>query len=158
MKVIFTDIDGCLNTFKTKEMFQGYIGLDDKRLDYLKEIVDATDAKLILSSTWRLGYNKDGHPLKDHGEYVKRKFAEHGMEIYDVTPDLGHNGIYRGQEIKQWLSEHEDVENFIIIDDENFDFSYEKLGSRWIQTQYFRGDGGIQPKHVKRAIKMLNKE
>ena len=158
MKVIFLDIDGTVNVYSTKEMFQGYIGIDDKRLDYLKQIIDATGAVIVLSSTWRLGYNKDGHEFKNHGDYLKRKFSEHGLKIYDVTPDLGHNGIYRGQEIKQWLSEHEDVENFIIIDDENFDFSYEKLGSRWIQTQYYRGDGGIQPKHVKRAIKMLNEE
>ena len=158
MKAIFTDVDGVLNTYKTKEMFRGYIGIDIKRLEKLKEIVDATGAVIVLSSTWRLGYNKDGHELQDHAEYVKEKFDSVGLKIYDVTPDLGHNGIYRGQEIKQWLSEHEDVENFIIIDDENFDFSYEKLGSRWIQTQYYRGDGGIQPKHVKRAIKMLNEE
>ena len=158
MKVIFLDIDGVVNVYTTKEMFQGYIGLDDKRLDYLKEIVDATGAVIVLSSTWRLGYNQEGHVFHDHGEYLKKKFADHGLKIYDVTPDLKSNGIYRGKEIKQWLSEHEDVENFIIIDDENFDFSYEKLGSRWIQTQYYRGDGGIQPKHVKRAIKMLNEE
>lgn len=158
MKVIFLDCDGVLNTCKTKEMFRGFTGMDDKRLDYLKQIIDATDAKIILSSTWRLGYNKDGHQYKDLGDYLKDKLAEHGLEVYDVTPDLGDHGIYRGREIKQWLSEHEDVEDFIIIDDENFDFSYEKLGSHWIQTQYYRGDGGIQPKHVKRAIKMLNKE
>lgn len=158
MKIIFADIDGVLNVFTTKEKFQGYIGIDDKRLERLKEIVDATNAKIVLSSTWRLGYNKDGHMLHDHGEYVKKKFNDAGLEIYDVTPDLKSNGIYRGKEIKQWLSDHEEdnIENFIIIDDENFDFSYEKLGSYWIQTQYFRGDGGLQPKHVKRAIKMLN--
>ena len=156
MKVIFLDIDGTVNVYTTKETFQGYIGLDDKRLDYLKQIIDSTGAVIVLSSTWRLGYNKDGHKLKDFGDYLKKKFTEHGLEIYDVTPDHGHMGLYRGAEIKDWLSQHDDVENFIIIDDENFDFSYEKLGSKWIQTQYYRGDGGIQPKHVKRAIKMLN--
>lgn len=156
MKVIFCDVDGVLNVYTTKEKFRGYIGIDDKRLERLKEIVDATKAVVILCSTWRLGYNKDGHELQDHTKYIKEKFDSVGLKIYDVTPDLGHNGIYRGQEIKQWLSEHDDVEDFIIIDDENYDFSYEKLGSKWIQTQYYRGDGGIQPKHVKKAIKMLN--
>lgn len=156
MKIIFLDVDGVLNTKYTKERFEGYAGIDDKRMEYLKQIVDATDGKIVISSTWRLGYNKDGHELHEFGEYLKDKFAEHDLEIYDITPDLKRNGLYRGQEIKAWLAKHEDVENFIIFDDENFDFSYEKLGSKWIQTQYYRGDGGIQPKHVKRAIKMLN--
>ncbi len=156
MKVIFLDCDGCLNTAYSKSKFEGYTGFDDDKLERLKQIVDATSAKIVISSTWRLGYNKDGHRLYKFSEYMKNKFTEHGMEIYDVTPDNGHNGMFRGTEIKDWLSKHDDVENFIIIDDENFDFSYEKLGSKWIQTQYYRGDGGIQPKHVKRAIKMLN--
>lgn len=156
MKVIFLDCDGVINTAYTKTRFEGYIGFDDTRLERLKEIVDATGAKIVISSTWRLGYNKDGHELHKHSEYMKDKFAEFGMEIYGVTPDHGRMGLYRGAEIKEWLSKHDDVEDFIIIDDENYDFSYEKLGSKWIQTQYYRGDGGIQPKHVKKAIKMLN--
>ena len=149
MKVIFIDYEGVLNCRYTKESIQGCIGFDDKRLDYLKEIVDATEAKLVCTSDWR---------TKEQAfiDYAHKKLAEHGMEIYDNTPDLGEGGLYRGKEIRKWLSEHEDVEDFIIIDDENFDVSYEKLGAKWIQTQYFKGDGGIQPKHVKRAIKMLN--
>lgn len=46
MKVIFLDIDGVLNS-------KGTSTLDDTYISRLKEIVKATDAKIVLSSSWK---------------------------------------------------------------------------------------------------------
>ena len=61
MKIIFLDIDGVLNS----EMYEWSRGEDraDNRIDLsrvrlLKDIVSATDAKIVLSSTWRLDWDK----------------------------------------------------------------------------------------------------
>lgn len=56
MRVIFLDIDGELT-------YAGYSNeethnIDSEKVALLKEIVDATDAKIVLSSSWKYGYDK----------------------------------------------------------------------------------------------------
>ena len=61
MNVIFLDIDGVLNspnyTKKYKEMKtkkeRVYKNIDDNALNYLKELQNRYDAKIVLTSTWR---------------------------------------------------------------------------------------------------------
>ena len=53
IKVIFLDIDGVLNCSTTKDLCEFYTGIEDKKVAILKQIVDATDAKIVLISTWR---------------------------------------------------------------------------------------------------------
>ena len=160
MKVIFLDVDGNLNNEYSRSRCQGYIGIDDDKVALLKQIVDATDAKLVLSSTWRLGYNKEGHRLEKMGEYLKKKLAKQGLSIYDVTPDFGRMGYPRGEEILDWLVKHPDVDRYVILDDEEYDFY--QIGSEitdfWIQTDYYSRQGGLQQEHVDRAIEILNGE
>ena len=58
MKVIFLDVDGVLNCQKTEAKCRGFIGVDSKKVKLLKKIVDATDAKIVLSSSWKIGWWK----------------------------------------------------------------------------------------------------
>lgn len=56
MRVIFLDIDGELT-------YAGYCNeethyIDSEKVALLKEIVDATNAKIVLSSSWKCGYDK----------------------------------------------------------------------------------------------------
>lgn len=61
IKVIFLDIDGVCNGFSTKEKCdQGpgqqsrYItGVEPGKVALIKKIIDATGAKIVLSSSWR---------------------------------------------------------------------------------------------------------
>lgn len=160
MKVIFLDIDGVCNNHHSRSRCQGYIGIDDDKVVLLKQIADATDAKIVLSSTWRLGYNKQGHHLEKMAEYLKKKFAKQGLSVYDVTPDFKHMGWKRGEEILDWLVKHPDVEKYVILDDEDYDFRYigPEITDHWVQTEYYSKDGGLQPEHVEKAIKILNGE
>ena len=50
-KVIFLDVDGVLNSSRT---LHEDISLEDDLILNLKELVDKTKAKIILSSSWRL--------------------------------------------------------------------------------------------------------
>lgn len=63
------------------------------------------------------------------------------------------HGTGRAAEIQKWLSEH-DVDNFVILDDENFDWSDYGYESHWIQPTWFDG-GGLQREHVDKAIDIL---
>lgn len=160
MKVIFLDIDGVVNFTYSRSRCQGYTGIDDDKLERLKQIVDATESKIVLSSTWRLGYNKDGHHLKAFGDYLKKKFKKHQLEVYDVTPDFDKHGWLRGEEILDWLVRHPDVDRYLILDDEEYDFYQigHEITDFWIQTDYYSRQGGLQQEHVEQAIKILNGE
>ena len=50
-KVIFLDVDGVLNSAKT--LYEDS-SLEDNLILNLKELVNKTEAKIILSSSWRL--------------------------------------------------------------------------------------------------------
>ena len=111
-KIIFLDIDGVLNNF---EAFRDKHGMSpcwyiDKRcVDRLNQIIKATDAVCVLSSTWKRSWN-----LEALEQWLTELFGFTG-KIIDSTPRYS-TGI-RGNEIEVWLQEN-DCESFIILDDE----------------------------------------
>lgn len=139
MKIIFLDIDGVLNYENSKSK------VEDEKVKLLKEIVDRTGAKIVLSSDWRCWLDK---PDEDIGLLLDR-FRKYGLEIFSTTPITKHG--YRGAEIYQWLNEWtgETVERFIILDD-NMDMK--PYMDRLVQTDY---KCGLCRKEVKMAVKML---
>ena len=61
MNVIFLDIDGVLNSNEEllnlmTEDFDPINEIFDNHLLVLQKIVQSTDAKIVLSSSWRMGY------------------------------------------------------------------------------------------------------
>ena len=139
MKVVFLDIDGVLNdAFTTADL------MDDlpkkEHLDCLKAIIDATDAKIVLSSTWRL--------FPSARNDVKNALRNVGLEFIDKTKELRD----RASEIQEWLSRHPEVEKFVILDDEEISG---KFPDNLVQTTFYRG---LLPEHVEKAIKILNAE
>ena len=120
MKVIFLDIDGVLNCITTKERIPGsnlLLGIEDVKLSYLKEIVNNTDAKIILTSTWKVDWFKDEKDKNGkYGIYLDSKFDKNGLEIYDKTSYHVQN---RGSEIYEYLNQN-NITGYVIIDDHIF--------------------------------------
>lgn len=155
MKVIFLDVDGVLNCQGTTARCGGLIGIDSAKVKLLKQIVDATGAKIVLSSSWRLGYNRDGEQLEHHAQYLERKLNAEGLQIYDVTKSL--RGMYsRVEEVYDYMSDKDDIENFVILDDEDFNWKKRKLKPHWVKSTFYGTNGGIHEEHVKKAIRILN--
>lgn len=161
MKAIFLDIEGVLNTFNTpRDSF-----VDEFRIAYIKEIIDATDAKVVLSSSLRGWWNTEDFTLridapKDMIE-VSEKFKKHDIEIYGITPR--YKGGNRQDEICIWLEMHPEVERFIIFDDEP-SFFPDFVGKELIKTSTvednemlidMRDYTGILPEHIQIAINKL---
>lgn len=124
MKVIFLDIDGVLNTSETFDKIYRRqcsildIAIDEFRLEYLKKIIDKTDAKIVLSSSFRRFFYKEKGvivPGAPKGKKLYDLFLKYGIEIYDITLATLSN---REAQIKDWLSIHDDIEDFVIIDDD----------------------------------------
>ena len=80
----------------------------------LKRAIDETGARVVLSFTWRYTSN---------ARYLKELLADYGIRV-DSTPYIQDE---RGLEIKEWLSQHKGIENFVILDDEIFDSFDEEL-------------------------------
>lgn len=151
MKVIFTDIDGVLNEDTTPTRTKSrVIFIDEEKLLRLKRIVDATGAKIVLSSTWR--YDRDDARYNGDFLELQEAFYNVGLDFYDFTP-VDAIGIRRGMEIKAWLGLHPEVERYIILDDELFDFEERGLLPRLVKTVFW--DGGLTEAHVQEAIDLL---
>ena len=143
MKVIFLDIDGVLNTSKTyvdrknKYMKTGILDLDidEFRVGYLKEILDKTDAKIVLSSSWRHFFYKNEQivvPRTKKGLELYDLLNKYKIEIYDITTK--NNYLKREEQINLWLSQREDVDSFVVIDDESSDLQ-SFIGKELIKTR-----------------------
>ena len=118
MKTIFLDIDGVLNVdYADRDQF-GHI-FRDEYVQNLKEIIEKTGVKIVISSTW-----------KDKGiERMLNLWKERNLpgEIIDITPDcvdvfeatniVYYDQVKRGHEIKLWLDRHPEVTKYVILDD-----------------------------------------
>lgn len=153
MKVIFLDIDGVVNCWDTKERAPSKcIGVEQRLIAHVKEIVDATGAKLVLSSTWRKDWAFDLNNGIDW-HYLRDEFAKQDLYFMDYTPSR--RDSHRGEEIKEWLESTEyDVKSYVIIDDEMFDI-WDLHDGHTVQTSF---DSGIKPGAVKMAIEILSKQ
>jgi hypothetical protein len=120
MKVLFLDIDGVLNGWKsTKNSF----GFDDECVKAFQPIIKIPGLKIVVSSSWRLMETPE-NLVKILEENVG---IPKGM-IIGQTPNLaeaeelesGHviwHGFTREDEIQAWLNKHPEVESFVVLDD-----------------------------------------
>ena len=154
MKVIFLDIDGVLNEDTTPTRTKTrMIFIDEEKLLRLKRIIDATGAKIVLSSTWRY----DRHDPRLNGDFLELQEAFHnvGLDFYSFTP-VDAIGIRRGMEIKAWLGLHRgEVDRFIILDDEFWDFEERGLLPRLVKTDF--ACAGLTEELTQEAIDLLTK-
>lgn len=151
MKVIFLDIDGVLNSSAYDRVRRPDEGnIDITRLQLLKQLTDATGARIVLTSTWRKHWEEQPAPLDEAGKELVSTFGSAGLEIYSKTPIIGY--IQRAQEIREWLSLHPDVDGFVILDDSIYDWG--DMTDRFVQTNYRIGRG-LEQEHIDRALELL---
>jgi hypothetical protein len=103
--VIFLDIDGVLN----RRVGEGDHTVDRDLLARFERLVRATDARVVLASTWR----HDPTALAD-----ARRLH---IPFDDVLPDLRPRS--RAAEVQAWLAAHPDAGRFAVLDDEDDGYS-----------------------------------
>ena len=185
-KVIFLDIDGVLNGYnfwsmlgwklvclthsdKIKNWYRTVAdpcGVHESKVRRLAKVIHQTNAKVVMSSSWRDYFWKVPYEKKhDRQKKLVDLLNKYNIEIIDITPHST-NG-QRDAEILTWLAQHEnEVENFIILDDENSFLKAFHEDKRFIQTSsvpkgkiimgFWYEDTGLKNKHVKPAIDILN--
>jgi hypothetical protein len=161
MKVIFLDIDGVLNSqnsiihyheffqrkYKDPMLFPCSTAEKFPKV-YMKNllrIVKETNAKIVVSSCWRISY-PDGRLWT----ILLENFKQYNLdtEIIGVTSRLQKK---RGDEIRKWLSENSEVESFVIIDDDSdmCEFTESNLARTHWMT-------GLTKSIADKAIEILN--
>lgn len=151
MNIIFLDIDGVLNSHrklievynKTHKPHSGYnYPFDEICLNNLKRLVEVTNSKLVITSTWRKDKKGRDTLIKALKEY------QLDQSIIGYTPILHQP---RGIEIQAYLSTLEQQANFIILDD---DTDMETLVNYLVKTNI---KVGLTKENVEEGIKKLSK-
>ena len=149
--VIFLDFDGVLNT----EQYQARLAIegkpkkdawgplfDPRAVANLQKIVEATDARIVISSSWR--YIHKLGSLR-----MMWEVRELPGEIIGTIP-CGATYISRGEDIECWLDKY-GRPDYVIIDDLD-DFSPAQH-DRYIETNPIVG---ITDADAQKAIEILN--
>ena len=161
-KLLFLDIDGVLNPTsniihrkqKGESTSSYFIKLPGDKLYRLKKIINYTGAEIIISSSWRIGYDSKTDTQSKAIINLSNQLTNYGMYISDITPI--HYDRNRGNEIEHYLSlftkRNGYRPKYIIIDDDIFDI-IELHKGHIIQTTNMLG---LQDEHVNIAINLLN--
>jgi hypothetical protein len=116
-KVLFLDIDGVLNSYRSCYAFNGFphsfTGKCRDKFDWtavalVRNLCEETGASIVLSSSWRIG------------RVVHECANGLDLPIFDFTPRIaGYDGKVRGDEIDAWLKAHPEVTQYAIVDDDS---------------------------------------
>jgi hypothetical protein len=137
MRVVFLDIDGVLNNpgtycsgapWRREEGERLRVPIEPECMDRLNRLVAENDAKVVISSSWRLfaKWEELGPALERYGLVG---------EVIGETPDLVNDAewlrawreregapfhyerMQRGWEIREYLIRNPEVDSFVILDD-----------------------------------------
>lgn len=157
MKVIFLDIDGVLVT-RNSIIYQ-YLNFPDdtsirfskKAVKNLNKLIRLTKAKIVISSTWRLF-----HSLEELKNIIKKQgIRGEIISTTSVEKATIEEGIPRGQKISDWLEQHPEVEQYVIIDDDVQADCIQFHPYNCVETSYKRG---FSPEdRFNEALAILNK-
>ena len=157
LKIIFLDIDGVLNNVPFHKNFKGTFTKSTDEIDtqsvlWLNDLIKETDAKVVVTSTWRLGKTV---------EELQKILEDKGFvgEVIGKTDSLNNGYVFRGNEILKWMKDNEQLvgyyayyESYVIFDDDS-DMLY------WQKDNFIKIDPwfGLSPNHCYKAKKILNK-
>ena len=150
-KYLFLDIDGPLNTRRNDFLDPERYGhhFDNEAVENLREVIDHTGAKIVISSSWR-------HMGLSRIQEIWREWNLPG-EVIGCTPgEWGDAETFdtRGQEIQRWLEKNAvEPYRFVIIDDYGKEESASGQEEFWITVN---PHCGISKKDADRAIQLLN--
>lgn len=151
-QVIFLDVDGTITTLDSKWQ------LNPEKFKILGEILDKTNAKIVISSSWRRDTLENTIEFLTNTEinpYVNNNPFPFVDKIIGQTDRLPYSRMsekdHRGREIKKWIEDNNYTGKYIIIDDD-CDFLEEQipyhLWTKW--------DTGLEESDIQKALDILN--
>lgn len=158
MKICFLDIDNVITISKSNNC------LCPIKISLLEEIVYSTNCKIVISSSWRR------HTLEDTLKYITNPnnkcvgnnpftIPEHivgitsRMYAFKHGEKNKHYRISRGEEIERYMEEHQEITNYVILDD-----AYDMLLCQKDNFVHVDDNYGLSKKDVENAIEILNRK
>ena len=149
MKVIFLDFDGVLNYERYVRASKGFgLIIDPERMKLLKQITDKTGAVVVLSTSWREHWSENAENCDEIGHQIIDLFSEYDIKIISKTTE---ERMPREQQIRLWLHNHPEIEDFAVIDDLTLEDPV--LEGHLVKTH--NGRKGLDEESVKQAIEIL---
>lgn len=151
-KIIFLEFFGVMITDRHQSQLMadnsplqdgyGYL-FDPVCVENLKQIVDSTNADIVVISTWKVGLRLKG---------IRQMWNDRSLpgKVVGVTPNI--DPASRGNEIAVWLDAQTEGVRYVIIDDIAFLFREEQL------PHLFKVDErtGLDSETAKKAVEYLN--
>ena len=117
MKAIFLDIDGVLNSNEHTAFIKSFVTysdnmiepFDDECLYNLKYIVDETDAKIIITSIWRL--------FPEYLNLLMNKLEEYGLDKNVISLTISNKYKDKLQEIAVKLKKF-GITEYVVLDND----------------------------------------
>jgi hypothetical protein len=116
MNIIFLDYDGVVNNIiwdpekgraDYSHPFMGKVN-NFQACQWLSEFCEKYDYKIVVTSTWRL-----------HPNYKECLIAGGLRDGIEILGRVGRLSAGRGAEIMEYLSQHPEVEKWLVLDDED---------------------------------------
>ncbi|HPY21478.1 MAG TPA: HAD domain-containing protein [Bacteroidales bacterium] len=147
LKVIFLDFDGVLNSGDNStalhylmcnnpdinRTFIAGVEFDERCVRWLRYIINCTDAKIVISSSWKFLYKLEElqsiwNELSLPGEIIGYTPCIDCEFISTFEEDI--KPVERGKEIQRWLDLNK-VEKYCIIDDDYYEMLPDQI---FVQT------------------------
>lgn len=125
MKIIFLDFDGVLNSttslwwwqHKNATFNKSLAGPNQYAVSILCQLVEDTDARIVISSSWRYGKN-----MIDLMRILQYDFMTTSKTASALLDKIGHMTTDKNEEILRWMKISTfDIESFVILDDDMID-------------------------------------
>ena len=127
----------------------GWCFVDDHLVQRLKDLLDLSGARLVLSSTWREGWHQENESLNDVSfTELRNKFREFNIEIFDRTGEMRQN---RWQSIKEYMARprEDSIEHYVIIDD------WDDMGEYSNHLVWTNPSTGLTDDGIEEALRIL---
>lgn len=162
MNYIFLDIDGVMNNRidwmskvdNQSENFEDHRMFCDEAWQMLSDVCKATDARIILSSSWRLGLKEDGdiiaprNPKCDLSNRLLKYFDKYEIKLVALTSN---QYDHRGKQIYKFAQNYfTQYDKYVVLDDEDFDIKCYIPEEQIIKTEF---ETGLLPEHCERILK-----
>jgi len=130
-RVVFLDFDGVFTITSDGVFCKDYV--NRRAISLLNSVFEKTKAKIVVSSSWRVG--EDRVRLNAYLDLAGIRGKLH-LDFKTTSKGSG----FRGEQVKEWLSRHPEVEQYAIVDDET-DFFDDQL-KNLVHVDMYEGFGG----------------
>lgn len=159
--LVFLDIDGVFTSnrvhYAHNADYNTWHRFDPVAVDFMNKIHDLYPVEFVLMSTWKNNLPTDSD-MTEH--WVKSAFGNSGFRgkfaaPWKTDPEniLITNTSQRAVEVQKYLLEHgSDAKDFILFDDNSYDFDVILCKRRLVRTD---ADNGLLHRHMKDAMSIM---